>query len=254
VIRTRIAASLAETRARLSTLSDERRVAIYERYVEYARKSLDACTLRAPRSGQVIYANSWYSKSRGQTAIEVGKSVKFQQGVFEIPDSDRFKVSVPLTEALISRIYNGMPTEVVLAGFEDERIAGKVTHISRYPRMRSYYTPGVRDYWLDVTLMPTETQFELLRNQAKASVTLVLKEQLDALMVPRSAVAGLAGQFFVWRMDGEDLVVQPVELGDVQDDRVVVRDGLQVGDRVAVNPPEQQKAALEKHLTGYSAS
>jgi HlyD family secretion protein len=248
VLRTQIATSLAETRARLATLSDERRVSIYERYVAFAKRSFEACTLRAPRSGQVIYATSWYDRSRGRNAIEVGRSVRFRQGIFEIPDSDRFKVRVPLAEALITKAYRGMSADVQLTGYPDEVIAGEVTHISRYPKTRSRYTPGVREYWLDVTLDPTEAQLDLIRTNAEAMVSLVLQEQSDVLMIPRAAVAGISGNNFVWRMEGSDLVVQPVMLGDIQDDRVIVEEGLQPGDAVAVNLPPQQREALSKLL------
>ena len=49
VIRTELANSLALSRAALAELSDERRLAIYERYAKAATDSIKACVLRAPR-------------------------------------------------------------------------------------------------------------------------------------------------------------------------------------------------------------
>jgi HlyD family secretion protein len=248
LLRTQIATSIAETRSRLGTMADERRAAIYERQVETARSSLEACTLRAPRDGQVIHANSWYWRSRGRKAIEVGRTVKWQQSIFNIPDSDQFKVNVPLDETLITKVYRGMPATVRLTGFEDVEIVAEIGHISHYPRARSAYIPGVRDYWLDVVLDPTEEQRQVIRNQADASATLVLKEKRDALMIPQTAVARVAGHNFVWRMQGVKLVAQPVELGDVQDGRVMVTEGLHAGDRVALELSPQHREALEQRF------
>lgn len=247
LVRTRIATSLSETKARLQRLSDERRVSIYERYVQFAKDSLDACTLRAPRDGQLVHSNSWYWKSRGRTSIEPGRDVRFQQAVFEIPDSDRFKVSVPLNESLIKSIRHGMPATVRLAGFDQQPIAGEICHISRYPRQRRYQK-GIQDYWLDIELFPTEEQRAVIRSKMDATATLTLREIPDALMIPRKAVVGSAGEYFVWRMESSQLVVQPVRLGGIRGDQVVVTEGLQTGDQVATELSEQHREALEQYL------
>jgi HlyD family secretion protein len=58
LIRTKISNALAGTKAKLTTLSLQRTVKIYERYHRQAIDSIKACTLRAPWDGQILYGNS----------------------------------------------------------------------------------------------------------------------------------------------------------------------------------------------------
>ena len=248
VLRTEIINSLAETRARLTTLANERRVQIYERYVNNAKSSIAACTLRAPRDGQVIYANSWYDLSRGRRSIEEGKSIYYQQPVFRIPDERFRKVTVSLHESLIAKVRIGMPVSVQLKGFEDDEIAAEIVDISNYPKARSSYTPGVRDYYVDVKLLPTVEQERLIRLKMDATVSVNLAHIQDALTVPREAVIGMAGQNFVWVFEGTELVPRAVALGDANDQIVCVTAGLEEGDRIAVSLTEQQRASLQQHV------
>ncbi len=87
LIRTKIKNGLANTKARLTALSYERTLRIYERYYRRAIDSIKACTLRAPCDGQVMHGNSWYLKSRGITQVEEGARVRYRQKTFEIPDT-----------------------------------------------------------------------------------------------------------------------------------------------------------------------
>ncbi len=248
VLRTEVANSLAETRAKLTTLSNERRMLIYQRIVANGRRSIEACTMRAPCDGQVIYTNSWNDLSRGQRTVEEGKPVYFQQPIFEIPDTSVYKVTVSVHESLITRIYRGMPVTVRLKGYEQQEIAGEIRHISNYPQPRSRYSPTVLDYQLDVSLNPSDSQKEILRLNMDATVTLTMSDCENALTIPKEAIVSSAGLNFVWVMEDKDIVPRAVQPGDSNDSVVRILDGLSEGDRVATSLTPQQRAALENHL------
>ncbi len=246
--RVKIANGLAETRARLTTLAYERTLRIYERYHRRAVESIEACTLRAPCDGQVMYGNSWYLMSRGITRIAEGAKVRNLQKVFEIPDQDHLKVSVPLIESLIYRVYEGMEASVALAGYEDQMIAAKIAKIPRYPKSRSSQSPGLKDYWLDVELFPTEEQRRLIKMKADASVTLTVTDIPDALQVPRHAVTGVAGENFLYVFNGRELVPRKVELGEANDEFVCVVSGLSAGEQLVTDMTPQHKESLLQTL------
>lgn len=250
VARTRIANSLAVTKSRLTTLAYERSLRIYERYHRRALDSIAACTLRAPCDGQVIHSNSWYLLSRGLTQIEPGSRVRNQQAVFEIPDPTRLKVSVPILESLICHVEKGMAVTVIPAGYEDVEIAGRIVHISRYPRARSSYTPSLKEYWLDVEILPTDEQRELLKPKADASVRMTIRESEDELMIPRNCVQGIAGCCYVYVFDGRELVARRVELGAANEESVCVESGLAAGDQLVTEMLPEHEAALFEQVTG----
>lgn len=253
VARTKIKNSLAETKARLTTLSYERTMQIYERYYRRAMDSIEACTLRAPCDGQVMHGNSWYLRSRGITQIEEGARVRRQQKVFEIPDRNRIKVSVPIDEALVYCVEQDMRVTVIPAGYDDMEIAGRIVTIAKYPRRRSSYTPNVKDYWMDVELLPTPEQSTILTLKADVNVRITLSEHADALQVPRDAVTGIAGHNFVYVFDGTELVPRAVELGEANDNYVCVVDGLSVGEQLVTKMTPQHLKKLEDTLAAELA-
>lgn len=247
VARTHLSNGLAVTKNLLTTLSYQRTLRIYERYYQRAIDSIEACTLRAPRDGQVVHANSWYLLSRGITMIETGSKVRNRQKVFEIPDPNRLKVSVPIIESLIGQVHVGMAATVIPVGYEDVEIAGKIIHVSRYPRQRSSYTPGLKDYWLDVELLPSDDQREYLSPKSDVTVRMTVQESDNELQIPRSSVIGIAGCNFVYVFDGYELVPREVDLGAANDEFVCVKSGLEEGDQLVTEMlPQHEETLFEK--------
>lgn len=236
LIRTELANSLAETRSQMNALADERRLQIYERYAATAREGIEACTIRAPRAGRVIHANSWYLRSRGIRTIEEGKSVYFSQPIFEIPDESKFKVSFPVDETLITKVSTGMPVDVRLAGYEQDVVSGTITAIPLYPRIRSPYGTEIKEYWLEATLTPSDAQWENMHPQMDADVTFAIANIPDAITVPRSSVIREGSQNYVWLQHGDDMMKCSVRPGNVSEDKVVILSGLRPGDRILEDP------------------
>lgn len=248
LLRTEISNSLAETKARLGTLANQQRLNIYDRYVQDTKANIEACTIRAPRDGQLMYENSWSDLSRGRVSIEEGNSVYYQQPIFSIPDIHNLKVEVSLHESLIRRVFVGMPVTVQAKGYENELVAGEVADISDYPRARSYYTPDVKDYALEIILKPTPGQREFLRLKTDTVVTLQIAKHDDALCVPKEAVVGSAGVNYVWRLSHNELMATRVTLGECDEVFACVEHGLNDGDRVALQLSPQQRAGLQQYV------
>lgn len=248
VNRVQLTNSMAETRSRITILSYEKTLRVYERYHKRAVDSIAACTITAPRDGQVMYGNSWYLMSRGITQINEGAQVRRQQKIFEIPDPRRLKVSVPLDESLVYRVHRGMPVSVSLVGYEDSIIAGEITKIPRYPKSRGKYSPGIKDYWLEVELLPTEEQRDFIKFKSDVAVEIVINNIPDALQIPRNAVTGVAGDNFVYVFDGKELVPRKVILGVANEEFACVEDGLLEGDQLVTEMTPQHQESLRAVL------
>lgn len=238
--RTDLANSLAETRARMITLSDQRRLDIYERYARTARESIEACMLRAPRAGRVIHSNNWYARSRGIRTIEEGRSVYFSQPVFEVPDESRLKVCFPINETLLSRFSVGMPADVTLAGFEGDPIPARITHIAAMPRTRWSNSIQITEYWAEAVLEPTAEQRPRLHPRTDATVTLPLADHRDVLVVPRDAIQQTSTGPCVYlqnpRAPHESIRIG-IKPGEVHNNQVHVLEGLRPGDRILRTAP-----------------
>lgn len=248
VIRTELANSLALSRAAVAELSDERRLAIYERYAKAASDSIKACVLRAPRDGQVLHCNNWNLRSRGIKTIEEGKSVYFSQPVFEIPDQDHLRISLPLNESLITRVAVGKEITVRPVGFEALDVPAEITRISPYPVVRSSYAPDLKEYFLDAVLKPDAAQQEFLHPRMEAEGIVTVFNRPNAISVPKEAVARCGGVNVVLMKSGDDFVPCQVTPGEVSDGKVLIESGLHEGDQIAVSISELQREQLQQQL------
>ncbi len=246
--RTELANSLATSKAKLGTMLDQHRMAIYERYANTARESIKACTLRAPCDGQVIHANNWKMRSRGVITIEEGKSVYFSQPIFEIPDQDHLKISLPLNETLITRVAVGNEVVIRPVGFEWLEVPATISRISPYPVSLNRFAPDVKEYLLDAILKADPSQREVLRPRMDAEATLTLFDKTDAIAVPPQAVTRCAGINLVLLKSGDQLLPSQVETGEIVDGKVLIRSGLSAGDQIVPAISDEQRAQLYQRL------
>ncbi len=249
LVRTELANSLGVLRAKLATLSEQRRLAIYERYARTARESIEACTIRAPRDGQVMYCNNWNMRSHGIRSIEEGKKVYFSQPIFEIPNEEHLKISLPLNEALITSVSLGSPVTVRLAEFASLDVRAQVTRISQYPVVRNYFAPDLKEYILDAVLEPRDDQTKFLRSRMEADATLTLFEKRDAISVPEEAITRCAGHSVALIRIGDQYLPCQVQPGEVSDGRVLIESGLREGDQIVALINEEQKKMLADQPT-----
>lgn len=264
VLRTEIASSLSLTAAQIKTMLSERRARIYERYREYARQSLAACQIRAPSSGQVIYANSWQQLSRGVSAIGEGQPVAWQQALFEIPDQSEFRVNVSIHESLIAQVKKGQGATVCLKGYEGVPISGWVSGIAEYSHQRNYFSPETRDYDVEITLIDPEKTLRdsvrksetdagqdqdsgnLVRLHMDAEVVLNVGERKNVVTIPRDAIEGTGRITYVLKYVGRNAFPVPVRAGEFNDETVCIESGLEEGDRIAVNLSQEQRMTLRE--------
>ena len=83
-----------------------------------------------------------------------------------------------------------------------------------------------------------------------ARIRAVLTEQSAAMTIPVEAVLGAGKAQFVFMVDHDRAVRRPVETGFEQDGRVLIRSGLQIGDRVIIGGIERVKHDTAVRLEG----
>lgn len=248
VIRTELANSLALSRATLAELSDEHRLAIYERLARSATDSIKACVLRAPRDGQVLHCNNWNLRSRGIKTIEEGKSIYFSQPIFEIPDQDHLKISLPLNESLITKVAVGNEITIHPLGFEEMHVAAEITRISPYPVVRNSFAPDLKEYFLDAVLKPEPIQQEFLHPRMEAEGVVTVLNRTSAISVPKEAVARCGGMNVVLMRSGEEFLPSQVTPGEVSDGKVLIESGLHEGDQIMASISEYQREKLHEQM------
>ncbi len=242
-----------QLKAKQQTLASEK-----EKYDKYCEQ-IEACILRAPQDGQVVYANlsSRSRRSDGQGTIELGATVRERQTIINLPDVTQMKVDCRIHEAQISRIKEGVQARVRVVSFHDEIFNGEVTSISSVPVSGSWPNTDLRQYETVITLTDDVEKVSRLRPGLTAQVELLVDSRPDVLQVPVQAVVTIGPRNFVWLLDGKQMQRTEIKIGMNSVSHIEILSGVEEGQTVVQNPRHafaDEIAALEAELESENAS
>jgi HlyD family secretion protein len=194
------------------------------------------CVMTAPVAGQVVHANDRDRRgSSGDLLIEEGRPVRERQVIIRLPDPTKMRVIAKVHESRISHVAVGTHAKVVLDALPELDLTGKVSAVSEYPLPSvSVYTAHVKEYAVEVDIIDPP---EGLRPGMSAQVAIMVARETEAMTVPIQAVVGRAGRQFaaVLNVDGTT-ESRELEIGHINEQAVVVLDGLSAGESVILTP------------------
>lgn len=206
--------------------------------VQLAQLDLARTRIRAPFDGLV-----------GMRLKAPGDRVQVEDGLIRIDAVDRLQLvfTVPETGAALARA--GATIYVRVIAWRGERFPGEVFFIS--PTIDSATRRLLMKAWV-----PNEDH--RLKPGMFANVDVEIARQLDALLVPESAIVYDRNGTYAWRVGAEDKAEKiPVELGARQQGRVQVVAGINAGDLVisaGTNKVIAGKVVKAKHAPAGSGS
>jgi len=198
------------------------------------------CTIVAPKDGLVIHprAAAW----KDAPDITEGGTVYKEQVLLLMPDLDRMQVKVGVHEAVVSEIEVGLPVRITLPNREP--IVAEVSHVADIARPATLGSGDVIKYDVIVELPPIPG----LKPGMSAEIEIIMAEHKNVLVLPVAAVLELEDGFHCWVKIGADVVKRAIKLGDSNDVFIVIKDGINEGEAVILNPlayvDEAQKEAL----------
>ncbi|MHC4754819.1 MAG: efflux RND transporter periplasmic adaptor subunit [Planctomycetota bacterium] len=164
--------------------------------LKHAKDQLEACIIRAPTSGEVVYASRTDRRSRYSSStepIKVGAQVYERQKIISIPDTSKMKIEIKIHETWIDKIELGQRAKITISAFPEDTFIGKV--IRKAPMADP-------EYWLnpDLKVYSTEVSLELdgsnksIKTGMTAKVEVVVEELNNVLSVPIQAVINIQGK------------------------------------------------------------
>lgn len=187
------------------------------------------CIIKAPTTGQVVYANP----PSGEPIIAEGKLVRERQLIIRLPDPKRMQVAARINESRIDRVKTGMKTRIRLDAFPDMELQGTVRLVSEYP------LPALGPY---STMKEYEAEIEIhdpppgVRTGMTAQTAIEVQKRETAMQVPLQAVFEREGRFFCMTTEYGGLSVNEVTVGPSNDQSVIIEDGLVEGAQVVLAP------------------
>lgn len=220
---------LKQKRADLKQKQEKARLA--KKQVEKIEKMMEDLVLEAPRDGLVLYGEQrrWYSRN---TELKVGSQIYKNNVIITLPDLSQLVVKSQVEEADITKIKKGMKAVVTSDAYPDLALTGTVTKIGNVPQQHWYETTKK----FDVTIELPAGELGL-KPGVSAKCEIQVAELADVLNIPITAVFSHEDRQIVY-LEGGKVTAKEVTLGKANDTHVVVKSGLQQGDKVLLYEPE----------------
>jgi HlyD family secretion protein len=190
---------------------------------------LEKCTVRAPKAGLVIYANEQMYFGDRDSEIKAGMKVREEETVLRLPDLSKMRAKAAVHEAKVDRIREGMRARVRV---QDRDFQGSVASVANRPET-SWFMATVKKYPVKVQI---DGESKDLRPGMTAEVEILVAHLKDVISLPVAAVAEKAGQAFCCVRRGDELDRRNVVLGQGNDKFVEIKQGVEVGEVVVLNP------------------
>jgi hypothetical protein len=145
----------------------------------------------------------------------------------------------------VRKIAVGQKVSISLDADPTKRLAGTVTSVANVGEQRPNQDSKVFEVKInipqaDTTLRPGMTTSNAIETASIAKV----------LSVPLEAVTSDGGLSFVYKRDGGHLIKQQIETGAMNDNEIVVKQGLHKGDKVLLVPPADKVSAKVELIPG----
>jgi HlyD family secretion protein len=224
---------LAQAQAKLD--SNEAKYSLEKERLEKLRKQFDACTIRAPVPGQVVYSSSTMDRwMRRNYPIEIGATVRERQKIISIPDTSKMKVEVKIHETWVDKVQPGQQTKITVAAFPEKTFTGKVLKKAPLAAPEEWLNPDLKVYATDVSIDGTHG---FLKTGMTAKVEIIIDELKDVISIPIQAVLNTRGKKVCFVLNGSTHEQRQVETGAFNDSFVEIKSGLTEGEKVLLNPP-----------------
>lgn len=191
--------------------------------LESMEQRLSRMTIRAPFDGVVEERN-----------VELGSMVSPGTPVARVVALSPVKIISGVPERFSASVEGGARATVTFDIFPGESYTGQISFVG------ATVDPGNRTFPVELSLPNPGNRF---KPEMVANVELVRGEMESAIVVPQDALVRVEDGFIVFVVDGdgEQAVArsQRVEVAGSQRNQVVIREGLEVGDRLVVLGQQQ---------------
>ena len=238
----RARAQLAQAKAKLSSARST--YEMQKQRLDKLHSQIEACTIRAPAVGQVVY---WSSTERWvRIKIEQGAQVPEGYKIITIPDASQMKVEVKIHETWIDKIEPNLPAEITIEAFPDKPFTGTVLKKAPLADAEDWLNPDLKVYSTDIGIHGTH---DALKTGMTGKVTVIIDKLRDVLYVPIQSVVTVEDKKVCY-VAGSPAVKREVETGLFNDNFVEIKSGLAEGEKVLLNPPKWTEPQAAKEQAG----
>lgn len=228
-----------------------------ERRLARTMQDMEKMRLRTPVSGLVVVETMF--QRDGFSQASAGDTVNPGSTFLRIVDLSKMAVYADINQADAQLVELGSPATIRLDAYPDAAFEGRVAAIGAVASAgqsaggggrggRGGSRGGSSGQWVRQVSVQIEvlSQDERIKPDLSASADILLAAEDQALVVPRSALGEVEGEYSVWVQDGGKFVARAVRVGQLSDTEATIRSGLSAGEVIAAQPvrdPDLLRAA-----------
>ncbi len=196
------------------------------------------CVIKAPESGQVIFANRADHRGNNEVVIEEGTVIRENQVVFRLPDPSQMQVNAKINESKIGLLEVGQKAVVE---FEATRVKvdGVVINVNQYAEPSSFWTGDVKEYEtlikIDSAGIMKIPEDQRPRAGMTAQVHIHVEHVDNVLQVPVTAVLEHGSKHYCVIWENDQVAKRLVTIRSANDTDVVIASGLEEDEEVVRN-------------------
>lgn len=200
-------------------------------------------TILAPADGLVIYATTARGSWRGnEEPLAAGQEVKERQELIYLPKASSMLAEVKIHESSLDKVKVGLPARITVDALPGKLFSGEVASISPLPDPTSMWFNSDLKLYTTVIYLDGEDGSGL-KTGMSCRADILIEHFENVLAVPVQAVVREEGKPTVYVLpagagsDGRKARPRQVETGLDNNIMIIVKSGLEQGDRVLLSPP-----------------
>ncbi len=202
-----------------------------ERYDRY-EEQLELCKIYAPQDGMVAYAMG-DGRRGGGSSIEEGAFVRQRQNILTLPSLNRMQVNTAVHESVLDQVRVGLPATIRVDAFPDRSYTGSVKSVAVLPDQGGWMSSDTKVY---KTLVTIDEEVVQLKPGMTAVVEIDIETLRNVISVPIQAIVQRGKENSCYVNEGGRVNKRTVVLGRTNDKFVEIKEGLEEGERVVLNP------------------
>lgn len=201
--------------------------------LKLVQEAIAGFTILAPSSGMVIYVREWNGKKKG-----VGSMWNtWESTVATLPDLTQMESQTYVNEVDVRKLSVGQKVLISLDSDPTKKLPGTITSVANVGEQRPNQDSKVFEVKIDVAKPDTT-----LRPGMTTANAIEVASIPNVLSVPIESVVTDSGYSYIYKKDGRGVVRQMIETGAMNDNEIIVRQGLAKDDQIYLAPPTDRSS------------
>ena len=198
---------------------------------------LKSFTIHSDFNGMITYARTWDGSKK-----KVGSSISpWDPTIANLPDLSQMESKTYANEVDIRKIKKGLSVKVGFDAFPEIELNGIVTDVANVGEKKR--GSDIKIFHIQIKLSETN---DLIRPGMTTSNRILTFSENDVLTIPLEAVFSNDSIKFAYVKSGYSIKRKQIELGESNNDIVIVKQGLSEKDIVLLTKPEDSENKIIK--------